>query len=77
MEHPSSLVDSDSMPESGKEDSPMLFLVITDHPAEGKQESLLPVSLKDLKVFLDVAINRGRSILAVARLNADERKRVC
>ena len=55
----------------------MLFLVITDHPAEGKQESLLPVSLKDLKVFLDVAINRGRSILAVARLNADERKRVC
>lgn len=75
MEHPPSLVDP--MPELGKEDSPMLFLVVTDHPVEGKQESLLPVSLKDLKVFLDVAINKGRSILAVARLNGDQRKRVC
>jgi len=55
----------------------MLFLVVTDHPLEGKQESLLPVSLNALEVFLDAAMNRGRKILAVARLNSDERKRVC
>lgn len=60
-----------------KEDSPMLFLVVTDHPLEGKQESLLPVSLNALEVFLDAVMNRGRKILAVARLNSDERKRVC
>jgi len=52
-------------------------LVITNHPFEGKQESLLPVSLNDLQVFLDAAVNKGRKILAVARLNGEERKRVC
>jgi len=55
----------------------MLFLVITNHPLEGRQESLLPVSLSDLKVFLDAAINRRRKILAVVRLNGEESKRVC
>ena len=60
-----------------KENSPMLFLVITNHPLEGRQESLLPVSLSDLKVFLDAAINRRRKILAVVRLNGEESKRVC
>ena len=55
----------------------MLFLVITNHPLEGKQESLLPFSLSDLEVFLDAATNKGCKILAVARLNGEERSRVC
>jgi hypothetical protein len=55
----------------------MLFLLITDHPLEGKEEFLLPVSLNDLEVLLDATIKTGRKIQAVARLNDEERKRVC
>jgi len=50
----------------------MLFLVITNHPLEGREESLLPVSLSDLQIFLDAATDRGRKILAVARLSGEE-----
>jgi len=50
----------------------MLFLVITHHPVEGREESLLPVSLSDLQIFLDAATDRGRKILAVARLSNQE-----